>query len=281
MCSQCSSGFVLYQGLCMGSCPAATYQNGSGCVGCDGSCGACNATNCTLCAANFNFILEQKCYVSCPTNYSASGSYCIKNTPPVNPPVDPKPPVDPNTNNTNSTPTPNPSANNSSVIKTKSGPIVDQVVVVEGDHIFVSMYFNNNDLLDVNISVNLVNKDGQALPLSGSVNKSNNMAYFSARLPEGQDLTSYSLVQTNADSPNGNSTLVSAQPSSQLQLKGMAADALANLKVFGYIFSTIMLLFIVLSKIKGHFTAEEANSIILHSFNFAQVCYLFKFSAPL
>jgi hypothetical protein len=42
-----------------------------------------------------------------------------------------------------------------------------------------------------------------------------------------------------------------------------------------------MLLFIILTKIKGHFTAEEANNVILHTFNFSQVCYLFKYAAPL
>lgn len=39
-----------------------------------------------------------------------------------------------------------------------------------------------------------------------------------------------------------------------------------------------MLLFILLAKGKDHFSAEEANNIILHAFNFAQVCYLFKFT---
>jgi hypothetical protein len=49
----------------------------------------------------------------------------------------------------------------------------------------------------------------------------------------------------------------------------------------GYIFSAIMLLFILLTKGKDHFDAEEANNIILHAFNFAQVCYLFKFTTLL
>lgn len=53
------------------------------------------------------------------------------------------------------------------------------------------------------------------------------------------------------------------------------------MKVLSYIFSAVVLLFSLLTKTKGHFTAEEANNIILHSLNFAQVCYLFKFATTL
>jgi hypothetical protein len=87
------------------------------------------------------------------------------------------------------------------------------------------------------------------------------------------------LVQTEATGNNINSTLISSQPSGQLVLSSITTDTLSNLKVFGYVFSAIILLFIVLAKIKGHFSAEEANTIVMHTFNFGQVCYLFKYAS--
>lgn len=84
------------------------------------------------------------------------------------------------------------------------------------------------------------------------------------------------MVQTEATGNNINSTLISSQPSGQLVLSSITTDTLSNLKVFGYVFSAIILLFIVLAKIKGHFSAEEANTIVMHTFNFGQVCYLLQ-----
>lgn len=118
------------------------------------------------------------------------------------------------------------------------------------------------------------------LPLSptSTIDTSNNKVYFSAKLPSGQDLSSFTLIETKAEGKNINSTLVSAQPANQLLLSSLTTDTLSNMKVFGYVFSVIMLVFVVLTKVKGHFSAEEANNIILHCFNFAQICYLFKYS---
>ena len=81
-------------------------------------------------------------------------------------------------------------------MKTESGPIVDQVVVVEGDELFVNIYFANTDILDVNVSVNLVDPTGNSVPLtpSSNIDKNNNKIYFKARVPAGHDLTAYSLI---------------------------------------------------------------------------------------
>jgi hypothetical protein len=160
--------------------------------------------------------------VACPTNYSASGQFCILNTKPPTPtPTPPTPipvPPTPVPNNTNNT------GNNNSVV-TKSGPIVDQKVIIEGNKIRLSIYFANSDLLDTNVSVDLVDKAGNRISLTpdSSIAKSSNIISLSASLPPGQDLSSYSLIQTTASGPQGNSTLVSAQPSNQLLLTSLTA----------------------------------------------------------
>jgi len=50
--------------------------------------------------------------------------------------------------------------------------------------------------------------------------------------------------------------MVSSQSSNQLILNGLADNAFSNMKVLGYIFSAVMLIFVLLTKVKGHFTAE-------------------------
>jgi len=49
----------------------------------------------------------------------------------------------------------------------------------------------------------------------------------------------------------------------------------------GYVASSVILIFLLLTKIKGHFSAEESNNIIMHTLNFSQVCYLFAFSTSI
>jgi hypothetical protein len=58
-------------------------------------------------------------------------------------------------------------------------------------------------------------------------------------------------------------------------------SSFANLKILSYVFSAVILILLFLTKLKGHFSAEEANNIILHAFNFGQVCYLFIFLSTL
>lgn len=283
----CSNGYILYQGKCLTSCPSQTYNSGSTCVSCDSSCLSCNSTSCFQCANNYLYVLLDKCYNVCPDNYSPSGSQCIENKQPTPPTPNPPAPNPPTPNPPNPTPPnpnpPSPPTNNKTnpPVTTKSGPIVDQAILIKGEQLFVNVYFNQPDVLEgLNISVKLVDKQGNVLPLSptSSIDTSNNKVYFSAKLPSGQDLSSFTLIETKAEGKNINSTLVSAQPANQLLLSSLTTDTLSNMKVFGYVFSVIMLVFVVLTKVKGHFSAEEANNIILHCFNFAQICYLFKYS---
>jgi hypothetical protein len=95
-CASCSTGFLLYQGNCVSTCPSQTYNSGNNCMNCDQSCAVCNSTNCTKCANNYNYILDNVCYVSCPINYSPNSNYCIKNVGP--------PSKNNDTNNTNNDP---------------------------------------------------------------------------------------------------------------------------------------------------------------------------------
>lgn len=46
----------------------------------------------------------------------------------------------------------------------------------------------------------------------------------------------------------------------------------------GLAFTILIILFSIFTKVKGHFIAEEANTLILHMLNFIQVVYLFKYT---
>lgn len=132
-------------------------------------------------------------------------------------------------------------------------------MVVKGSTAFINVYFANQDILDTSITVNLVNKiNGSTIKLipTSIIDKQNNKLSFSVQLPENFDLSSYTLIETSASGPNGNSTLVSSQPSNQLILNQLADNALSHLNILAYIFSSVMLFFIIITKLKGHFTAE-------------------------
>ena len=55
-------------------------------------------------------------------------------------------------------------------------------------------------------------------------------------------------------------------------------DPLKGLQYVGLVFTILITIFSIFTKSKGHFIAEEANTIILHMLNFIQVVYLFKFT---
>ncbi len=168
-----------------------------------------------------------------------------------------------NTNTTpNSTPTNPPNSTPTNPPKTtltQVGSIVDQTVIVQGRTAYINIYFNSTDILANSISVNLVNRNnGDIIPLSPSPKDvTDNRISFAVTLPAGEDLTQYSLIQTTSTAPSGTtSTLLSSQSSNQLLLNDLETNAFSNMKVLSYIFSTIVLLYGLLSKTKGHFTAE-------------------------
>ena len=55
-------------------------------------------------------------------------------------------------------------------------------------------------------------------------------------------------------------------------------DPLPGLQYVGLVFTILIIIYSLFSKIKGHFIAEESNTFILHMLNFIQVVYLFKFT---
>jgi hypothetical protein len=296
LCRGCSEGFFLFTGNCVVVCPSGTFANGSVCSGCDASCSACNATSCLNCNTGYLYTLGSKCLNNCPAGYAATLGTCIKTLPTNSTNNNGNSNGNNNGNNSgnnnnsngngnnnpnsNKTPTPN----GSHTTLTQVGSIVDQTVIVQGRTAYINIYFNSTDILANSISVNLVNRNnGDVIPLSPSPRDvTDNRISFAVTLPEGSDLTQYSLIQTTSTAPGGTtSTLLSSQSSNQLLLNDLESNAFSNMKVLSYIFSSVVLLYALLSKTKGHFTAEEANNIILHSINFAQVCYLFKFTTTL
>jgi len=70
---------------------------------------------------------------------------------------------------------------------------------------------------------------------------------------------------------------VSAQFYNQLIVGNYKTTPLQNIKAIGIFVSIMLLLYSNLTKLKSHFLAQEANALILHFINFAQVTYLFKY----
>jgi hypothetical protein len=91
--------------------------------------------------------------------------------------------------------------------------------------------------------------------------------------------TSQNLIQVKESS--NTQTLVyrkvSAQAYNQLTVGQFRSTPLHNIKAIGIFVSIILLLFSMLSKLKSHFLAQEANALLLHFINFAQVAHLFKY----
>jgi hypothetical protein len=91
--------------------------------------------------------------------------------------------------------------------------------------------------------------------------------------------TSQNLIQVKESS--NTQTLVyrkvSAQAYNQLTVGQYRSTPLQNIKAIGIFVSIILLLFSMLSKLKSHYLAQEANALLLHFINFAQVAYLFKY----
>lgn len=56
-------------------------------------------------------------------------------------------------------------------------------------------------------------------------------------------------------------------------------DPLLGLQYIGLIFTILISIYAIITKMKGHFIAEQANTLILHMLNFIQVVYLFKFTS--
>lgn len=267
-CIACANAYFIFNGNCLSACPPGTFSNGSICTPCDSSCSRCNATACLNCSDGFLYILKEKCYKNCPNGFVASIGFCMQTTNDTN--------NNGNNNNTNNSNNSNNNATNNTnnansnstntnnnrtnrTTLTQVGSIVDQTILVQGKTAYINLYFNSTDILSNNITVNLINKNnGNAIPLTpSSQGVSENRISFSVALPTGSDLSEYSLIQTSATSPNGTtSTLLSAQSSSQLLLNDLEANAFSNMKVLSYIFSAIVLLYALLAKTKGHFTAE-------------------------
>lgn len=51
----------------------------------------------------------------------------------------------------------------------------------------------------------------------------------------------------------------------------------SGLKALGIIISIILLIYAIMTKCKGHFDAEEANRVVLHSLNFCQLVGMFQY----
>lgn len=106
----------------------------------------------------------------------------------------------------------------------------------------------------------------------------NELTYV-ADIPPGVKLGSNalgtSLVQDGKEYRN--STYLSSKPFFSFIFYDYQNDPLLGLQYVGLTFTILMIIYSIFVKLKGHFSAEEANTMVLHMVNFTQVVYLFKY----
>ena len=78
-CLSCTPGLLLYNGLCLDTCPEGTsIQFEATCTACTFPCTTCslNTTNCTSCSSGL--LYNYTCLASCPSGYYSSSNSCEK-----------------------------------------------------------------------------------------------------------------------------------------------------------------------------------------------------------
>lgn len=100
---------------------------------------------------------------------------------------------------------------------------------------------------------------------------------YSVELPAGYDLKDSMLLTSVSNNPNS-STYYNSKSMWNFILYDYVNDPLLGLQYVGLVFTILIIIYSLITKIKGHFIAEEANTIILHMLNFIQVVYLFKYT---
>ena len=106
-----------------------------------------------------------------------------------------------------------------------------------------------------------------------------NVAY-QVDIPPGETGLKDSILLTSI-AGQGNyssSTYYNAKSIWDFILYDYANNPLLGLQYVGLTFTILIIIYALVSKLKGHFMAEQANTIILHMLNFIQVVYLFKFT---
>jgi len=133
--------------------------------------------------------------------------------------------------------------------------------------------FNKNTKTKIKLSAVKV-QSTQATSLQAATSSD---VLYSVQLPEGTDLKDTMLLTSVAGNVNS-STYYNSRSIWDFIYYDYISDPLAGLQYVGLIFTILISVYAIVSKQKGHFLAEQANTIILHMLNFIQVVYLFKFT---
>jgi len=76
-CQTCSSGYFLYGGKCVATCPTGTYGSNGKCVPCSSNCATCDGSGCSKCASGY-FLSDESCVSQCPDGTYGSNGVCVK-----------------------------------------------------------------------------------------------------------------------------------------------------------------------------------------------------------
>ena len=70
-CTQCDSGFLLFQEICLTTCPLGSFKDSpSSCVQCPINCTSCvSLVGCTGCMVGLDILFNGKCLDQCPEGF--------------------------------------------------------------------------------------------------------------------------------------------------------------------------------------------------------------------
>lgn len=104
----------------------------------------------------------------------------------------------------------------------------------------------------------------------------NNVTY-NINIPEGVSMKD-SILYTSVRGSSNSSDFFNSKSVFDFIFYDYVTDPLKGLQYVGLSFTILIIIFCIITKLKGHFIAEQANTIILHMLNFIQVVYLFKYT---
>lgn len=104
----------------------------------------------------------------------------------------------------------------------------------------------------------------------------NNVTY-NVNIPDDVSMKN-SILYTSVRGSSNSSDFFNSKSVFDFIFYDYVTDPLKGLQYVGLSFTILISIFCIITKLKGHFIAEQANTIILHMLNFIQVVYLFKYT---
>lgn len=249
------------------------------CIECPRNCSTCSdATSCTSCSATHPYLLNSQCLANCPLKYYVVTNICTAEIETNN--------TTPNTTDNNSTPNNNNTSNNNSTNNVIQSQTIDISTQSKNMTVVTTLksLVTSDTYLDFYLIDKVTNKKTQLqatrvdLTQSNKVKQSstNNVTY-NVNIPDGVSMKN-SILYTSVRGSSNSSDFFNSKSMFDFIFYDYVTDPLKGLQYVGLSFTILIIIFSIITKLKGHFIAEQANTIILHMLNFIQAVYLFKYT---